>query len=278
MESVIVEEVMENFILSTKEKRQHFKDQALSRTGETRLNNLGSMMIVDEYNSSSDIFVRFEKGNMVHATWQQFLSGKVKNVYDRSVFGMGYIGEGKYRVTVNGEFTAEYMSWASMLKRAYSKKFHEKQPTYKDCKVCDAWLNFQNYAEWYDKNYYEIDGYRTDLDKDILQKGNKVYSPDTCVFVPQFINTLFLKRESQRGSLPIGVKICSNNKKKFEAQCRNNTGKRIYLGLYDTPKEAFQSYKTFKENLIKDTAKEYKGGIPNTLYNAMVTYKVEIND
>jgi hypothetical protein len=165
-----------------------------------------------------------------------------------------------------------------MLARCYSEKFHEKQPTYIGCTVCEEWHNFQNYAKWYDENYYEVDGYKMNLDKDILVKGNKIYSPETCVFVPDFINLLFVNRKQYRGSLPVGVKVCTKNPKKYEAQCRNNTGKRIYLGYYDSPEEAFQYYKEFKENLIKETAKEYEDRIPHTLFNAMCNYVVEISD
>lgn len=279
MEIVLVEEIMENLaVLSTKEKRQHYKNQALSRVGETRINNLGSLMVVDEYNSSSDIWVRFEKGNMVNCTWQQFANGNVKNVYDKSKFGQGYIGEGKYKVSINGVSTQQYLVWSSMLMRCYSGKFQKDHPTYIGCTVSTEWLNYQAFGQWYDENFYEIDGHRMELDKDILIKGNKVYSPDTCVFVPKKFNALFVKSDATRGDLPIGVKICSNNHKKFEAQCRNNTGKRIYLGYYDTSFEAFQAYKVYKEQLIKDMAEEHKGCTPYTLYNAMLNYTVEIND
>lgn len=279
MESLAVIESMENVVLTTKEKRQKFRDQALSRVGETRINNMGSLMVVDEYNNSQDVWVRFPHGNMlVNCTWQQFLLGRVKNVYDRSVFGIGFIGEGEYTPTVNGEFTIQYLTWASMLKRCYSKKFHEKQPSYKDCIVCDEWHNFQNFSKWYDDNFYEFDGHRTHLDKDILVKGNKLYSPETCIFVPQFINSLFLKRESKRGNLPIGVKKCSGNPKKLEVSCRNNTKSRGYIGVYNTPEEAFDAYKIHKEKFIKEVAEEHKDHIPRALFVAMYNYTVEIND
>jgi hypothetical protein len=271
-------EVMESFVPPVKTKRQQFKEQALTRVGETRLNTYGSLMIVDEYNNSQDVWVRFPQSNIVKCTYQQFVNGSVKNVYDKSVFGIGFIGEGDYKPVVNGDPTIQYITWNAMLMRCYSKKFHEKQPTYKDCTIAEEWLNFQTFAKWYDENYYEVDGHRMHLDKDILVKGNKVYSPETCVFVPQFINTLFLKRQYHRGNLPIGVKVCTRNPKKFESQARNNTGKRNYLGVYDTPEEAFNAYKSYKEELIRQIAEEYKDCTPHTLYNALLNYKVEIND
>ena len=116
------------------------------------------------------------------------------------------------------------------------------------------------------------------LDKDILIKGNKVYSPDTCVFVPQNINKLFIKRDSSRGEFPIGVHYYKRNKK-FGVVCSfGNSSSSAYLGLYDTPEEAFQVYKTFKENQIKQIANEYIDIIPTKLYQAMIEYEVEYDD
>jgi hypothetical protein len=114
-----------------------------------------------------------------------------------------------------------------------------------------------------------------DLDKDILHKGNKIYSSDTCVFVPQFINKLFINRNADRGILPLGVKTCG---KKYYVQC--SSGNRVIknLGTYSTQIEAFNVYKKYKENLIKEVANEYKDKIPNRLYTAMVNYEVEITD
>lgn len=278
MENILVEQVMDSVVFPVKEKRQYFKSQALSRIGDTRLNNMGSLMIIDEYNNSQDIWVRFPHGNMVNCTYQQFVNGSVKDVYAKSVFGIGYIGEGDYKPAENGKPTEQYKVWNAMLMRCYSKKFQEKQPSYLGCTVVEEWHNFQVFAKWMDENFYSIDGHRMHLDKDILVKGNKVYSPETCVFVPQFINTLFLKRQSDRGSLPIGVKRCSTNPKKFEVQMRNGTESRGYIGLFNSPEEAFLKYKEYKENHIKEIAKEHEDKIPRALFCAMMNYTVEIND
>ena len=80
-----------------------------------------------------------------------------------------------------------------MLGRCYNEYNLKRRPTYKGCEVCDEWLNFQNFAEWFDNNYYTIDNEAVCLDKDILIKGNKTYSPEACVFVPITINSLFTK-------------------------------------------------------------------------------------
>jgi hypothetical protein len=154
---------------------------------------------------------------------------------------------------------------------------HKRLPTYKDCSVCDEWLNFQNFAAWYDKNYYEVTGERMDLDKDILVKGNKIYSPDTCAFVPHSINGLFVKNNARRGNLPIGVSYEKKNSK-FKAKCNNGKKKAIGIGHFNTSKEAFLAYKEFKENLIKRIAFEYKEKIPSVIFNALLNYEVEETD
>ena len=111
----------------------------------------------------------------------------IKNPYHPAVYGIGYIGEGE------GEKGRVYNIWKKVLQRCYSKEYHIKKPTYIGCSVVKEWLNFQNFAKWYKKNYKPetMEGWH--LDKDILVKGNKIYSPETCCFVPADINSLLLK-------------------------------------------------------------------------------------
>ena len=163
-----------------------------------------------------------------------------------------------------------------MLARCYDPKYTQKHPTYKQCEVCEEWHNFQNFAQWFENNYYEIDKQVMNLDKDILIKENKIYSPETCVFVPQNINKLFTKRDNNRGNFPVGVSY-NKSSKKYKSYC-NTDKKQNFLGYYTTPEEAFQAYKQFKENYIKQVADEYKDLIPEKLYNAMYEYEVEIED
>ena len=115
------------------------------------------------------------------------------------------------------------------------------------------------------------------LDKDILIKGNKVYSPDTCCFVPQSINSLFIKRDNDRGNYPVGVYYNKQNKK-YQALCSTRAGRQKNLGSYTTPEEAFQAYKEFKEAFIKKTANDLIEDIPFNLYQAMISYEVDIDD
>ncbi|MED3562268.1 hypothetical protein [Bacillus xiapuensis] len=265
-------------ISDSKTKRMIYKEQYLDRIGETKTNSYGSKMVIDEYNNSKDIWVRFvEYDYLVHTTYKNFSTGSIDCPYDKTVFGFGYLGNGIYKTKINGEQTLAYKTWKSMIERCHSKRYQQKCPTYIDCNIYEEWYNFQNFAKWFDKNYYEIEDEKMGLDKDILVKGNKTYSPETCIFVPTSINSLFTKTNSLRGNLPIGVHFFKQTNK-YLANCRNGKGKKIGLGSFNTPDEAFRAYKEFKEKLIKQIAEDYKNKIPDKLYEAMLRYEVEITD
>lgn len=248
----------------------------VNRIGEQALNNQGCMMTIIEYRNNKDIDVQFnDEFNTVvtNREYHKFKLGQIKNPNHASVYDIGYIGQGEYSKSTDKD---AYVVWHGILNRCYSPKLHAKRPTYMGCEVCEDWHNFQNFCEWYYNNYYEIDEQTMALDKDILYKGNKVYSPDTCMFVPSRINTLFVKCNSKRGDLPIGISYhkCTG---KYQANCQGFNHLE-YLGLYDTIDGAFEAYKQYKEQVIKDMAEEYKDLIPEVLYNAMLNYEVEIND
>jgi hypothetical protein len=251
------------------------KNLIKERLGNTNKNKFGSIMKIVEYKGTDDIWVQFENGNKVHTTWKAFCKGDVKNVYDKSVYGTGYIGEGGYKTKINSKHTVQYSIWHGMLKRCYYEKDLMRNPTYRECSITEEWLNFQNFAKWYDENYYEIDGSKMELDKDILVKGNKVYSPETCLFVPKNINMLFIKGNAKRGNLPIGVCL-DKARNKYIASC--NFGNIKLLSRHSTPEEAFEVYREHKEKFIKQIADDYKNKIPAKVYNALLNYKVEITD
>ena len=198
----------------------------------------------------------------------------------KKVFGVGVYEEGKYPGSINGKDTKEYKSWNHMLERCYSKKLHKRRPSYVGCTVCDSWIYFQQYAEWYDQNFYQIKGKRMHLDKDILVRNNKIYSPKNCIFVPTEINTLLTSCKSKRGDLPIGITKERNGK--FKVYCCNGKGEQEYLGTYDTKEEAFAVYKPFKEQVIREVVQRHENIIPEKyykkLYLVLSKYEVRITD
>ena len=254
----------------------------IDRTGEENINSFGSKMIIKEYRNNKDIDVYFPEYNWTfeHAQYNHFKNGKIKCPYEPRYYGKGYLGEGKYKVSENGKLKREFNIWYNMLIRCYDPKYHEKESTYKGCSVEEFLLNFQHMGEWIKNNYYKVPGEQMCLDKDILCKGNKIYSRDTCIFVPERINLLFTKRDNSRGDNPIGMS--QNSAGNYQARCNDGYGKLIPLGVYSTKKEAFQVYKEYKEKVIKEVIDSYKDKIPEPFYSklrtAMYNYEVEIYD
>ena len=250
------------------------------RIGERFMTNEGYEVVVIEYNNCLDILVQFQDKYkaIVHTTINNCKNGQVKNPYHPSVYGVGYIGVGKYksRENCNKKDNSYYEDWLDLLKRGFDNKYKEKRPTYKDVTVNEECFCLQNFGVWWENNYYEIEGEQMCIDKDILCKGNKEYSFNTMIFVPQRINLLFVKCDGSRGNLPIGVSYHKETNK-YMARCQTLECQK-YLGLYNTSEEAFLAYKEFKEQYIKQVADEYKDKIPQRLYDAMYAWTVEIDD
>lgn len=191
------------------------------------------------------------------------------------VSGVGVSTRGKHPRTVNRKMTHEYGIWRDMLRRCYCEERQRIQPTYRDCTVSENFKNFQYFAEWGNAQVgFGLDGYQ--LDKDILIKGNKIYSEDVCVFVPREINSLLIKCDNSRGELPVGVSYHKKTKK-YVAQLSIEM-KPHHLGLFDCPIKAFEKYKAEKESHIKQKTEEFKDLIDVRVYDALINYKVEVWD
>lgn len=176
-------------------------------------------------------------------------------VSKRLVYGVG-INDADYVTQVKetvGMFEGEreqeviwlcpfYVRWTSMLARCYSEKQQLKQPTYRGCSVTSEWLTFSNFKAWMEVQDWE----GKQLDKDLLSPGNKVYGPDTCVFVDVKVNSFVNESTASRGKWPIGVSF-DKGVSKFRARCNSVvTGKYECLGLFTTPEEAHQVWLAFK--------------------------------
>lgn len=229
-----------------------------------------------KYNDTANVEIQFlNTGFETTAYLGCIKSGKVKDPYSPSVYGVGVLGT-KYSPSINGVKTKEYMLWHSMLKRCYSDTYQKKYPTYIGCEVSDNFLHYEYFYEWCNKQIgFDNEGWH--LDKDLLIKGNKVYSENTCVFIPKEINLLLVRHTPSRGKHPIGV-YWRNTKKAFVARVCKNKGVSEWLGCFTTEIEAFNAYKQAKETFIKEQAEKYKSQIDERAYNALMNYTVEITD
>jgi len=206
--------------------------------GETHVSNEGYEIVVVKGSDKPKYVVvnvdgRYEKT----VKYSKLVKGKVKNLYHKSVFGKGYIGIGRHITSIKGVTIKKYNTWTGMIEKCYSSDYHIKRPTYKDVTVCIEWHDFQVFGDWYDEQYKE-DGWL--LDKDLLSGNDKVYSPETCLFIPINLN-LFLSRDKGNRDYPVGVERIGS---KYISQilCLLS-GRRLHLGVFDTIEEADLAYR-----------------------------------
>lgn len=182
----------------------------------------------------------------------------------RKIFGVGH------NDLLDESHTQAYKIWKHVMSRCLSESFKRENPSYFDCTICEEWLLFSNFKKWFDENY--VEGW--EIDKDVLFKGNKIYSPITCCFLPREINGTFVKADKKRGEYCIGATKVGD---KFKSMIGMN-GINKTLGYFETQEEAFNAYKCAKEKYIKKLADKYKDKLSPSAYNALYNYKVEITD
>ena len=143
-----------------------------------------------------------------------------------------------------------YETWKGMLRRCYSAKFQERQPTYIGCTVSEEWLTFSNFKAWMVQQNWKDN----QLDKDLLFEGNKVYSAKKCVFVTGALNNFTIDCGSSRGEWLIGV-CWHKGANKFLASCSNPlSGKRDNLGYFTCEQEAHNAWARRKLELAHELA------------------------
>lgn len=241
----------------------------IDRLGEVNKNSHGTLMKIIRYDGWEDIDVQFQDEFYYikeRQTYSNFKKGEIKNPYDRTVFGVGYVGVGEYKTKENGRFTIYYQQWKNMLLRCYVKA--ERHHAYENAKVCKEWLNFQVFAKWYDKHYYKIKE-SLQIDKDIKYSCNTIYSPQTCILIPQRINLMFTNKPNNRG-LPNGIVRQGNGYlAKYNHEC---------LGKFDTVEEAYHYQTKKKKEVIVELANEYKNIMPEYVYDIVVGYEFDIRN
>lgn len=256
------------------------------RIGQIGVNKDGDKMEIIEYYAHDNIVVEFKDGNgcQVHTQYINFLTGAVKN-YNKVVHGEhGYIGQGPYvsEHKENGKriIHNEYRVWTSMHDRAGN--FDGKHPSYADVTVAKEWWNYQNFAKWYNERRYELKDDFLCIDKDILCPEARMYSPETCVLIPNTINEVFknfdnYKRNNNEG-LPNGVQRRSDSKSiryRSEARYLDEYGNKVAKRrTFDNVFDAFCYYKEAKEKYIKQLAEKYKEVIDPRVYNKLMNYEL----
>lgn len=232
--------------------------------------NSGDFKVV-EYIDQKNVVIEFlYTGTRLVARIGNILNGLVKDRMYPSVYGVGITGE-KIPV-VDGKRCKQRELWVRMLDRCYSKG--KNKPTYEGCSVSENFKYYPFFKEWCEKQIgFDVKGFA--LDKDILVKGNKVYSEDACVFVPQEINNILTYKKSTNKGLSASVALQKSGR--YSVSFRKD---RITqnLGRFDTPEKAFQVYKTAKEDRLKCLAEKWKDFITEKCYNALLNWEIKIDD
>lgn len=254
--------------------------QINDRLGTEVTNKYGTKAKIIEYINATEITIEYENGIKQKTTWRDFyITKEFHSPFCKTVCGVGYFGEGVYEHSHPSK-----NMWVQMIHRVYSDKKLKVKPTYQGCSVSVEWHNFQNFARWYDENYYEVNGCQMHIDKDIFVKNNKIYAPDKCLIVPHTINSVIVRGQKSRGDFPIGVTLRKDNGMlrvhftKTYSNGKKIKTKRFSFGQYEDVNEAFKVYKTEKEKYIKEVADYYRSQIPEKVYNALYQYQVEIID
>lgn len=174
-------------------------------------------------------------------------NGNIKNPYYPSIYGKGYLGVGIYKPTNKGKMNKSYHIWHDMLERCYDEKHHLEHPSYVGCSVDNSWLCFQVFAKWHEENYQDLNNIKLELDKDLMIKGNKLYSPNTCKLIPKYAN-LFLANNLKQNGDYVGFHW-NKGAKKYQSQITDITShKRIYLGCFDNKEDASRAYILERKN------------------------------
>lgn len=251
------------------------------KVGDRFKNKTGDWGEVLEYVSSEKVFIKFD--NTESEKWVSsgnLRKGAFKDNHRPNVCGVGFYGTGDYKAKINGRDTPAYTRWIKMIHRCHNLKVKSNRPSYEDATVCDEWLNFQNYAKWFYNHPYLNE--TSVVDKDLKVKGNKLYSPETCLVIPYQINDALTLSGKARGNYPVGVIKRSDRKNKPYGASLTKTidgvKKSSHLGYFQTPEEAFLVYKTEKELYIKSLAERFKDVLDPIAYNALLTYTISEED
>lgn len=214
--------------------------------GKYKTKSFGLVEVIT-YKDCDNIEVRFESNG--HTKWVSggnLRKGEVKNEYHPSIYGVGYFGVGDFNCDGIGGYNGAYSVWKGILCRCYAPQTEKMREIYHGCSVAEEWHNFQNFAKWY---VGRGTGKRLAVDKDLLYLGNREYSPDKCVLIPQWLNNFTLTSAKNRGSSLVGSSFIKRLGK-YRAYCLLDR-KQVYLGLFDTELEAHNAWKSFKLSIAK---------------------------
>lgn len=252
--------------------------------GQEYISNFGERFEVVKYYNSRNIWIRFlDNPNYTPdlcikvSSSNYILKGSVRNPYRVNSYG-GIFGIEYSSQLEDKRLCPFYNKWKGILERCFSKTYHKNKPTYKDCCVSTYFKYFPNFKNWclhYLQDLEDKDITNYEIDKDLIFKGNKVYSEITCNLIPRELNVILTNRKRFRGDYKVGVTYHQRDKH-FRASI-SIKGKIVFIGSFDTEDEAFLEYKNYKEDYLKHLGEYYynKGLINKQVKFLVDSFKVE---
>lgn len=243
----------------------------LVKVGQIYLTKNGTLTVL-EYVKAIEILVQHndEYGHKMWTRADFIRKGSVRNPFDKHENGYSFTGYG-YCHTINPKLRAIiYSLWRGVVQRTLSNTYSKKRKrnVYEQATLCEEWYNFQVFCKFVcENNYYNV-GYQ--LDKDLLVRGNKHYSPKTCCFLPLELNGSICSDFENSNGLPLGV----NRKYDYYEAAIGYKGKRKRLGKYKTTEEASAAYVIAKESYVKELALEWKDKIEPRAFEALMNWTV----
>ena len=237
------------------------------KVGARFVSNQGDWCTITDIRNMNNIKIVFDGYENHPTTRSKWLieTGQIKNYYKPVAAGVGFMGEGIFK-TSRGH--PVYKVWFNMLNRCYNEDLREyNRYGGRDVSVCGEWHNYQNFRVWYEAEY--VDGYQ--IDKDLKFPDSKVYSPETCVFIPNDVNKLLISNNKFRSEHGVGVHPRPSGK--FQA-AYSQFSKVKTIGTFNTATEAFNAYKFEKEKHIKVVAEMYKEVLHPNVYETLINWEV----
>lgn len=234
----------------------------------------GSFTII-KHERSDKVEIQFENtGGINTATLYHIKRGSVTDLLAKTSYGVGYIGYGYNR---NCEVSRNLLKiWSGVLQRSFDPLWKDRYEWYRNTTCAEEFLCASDFINWAKSQvgFNSVDefGKKFAIDKDLLGKGRDLYSPETCAFIPREINNLLISVKKEDSCLPIGVTAVRDGKYRARISINN---KEVYLGIFNTPEEAFIAYKFAKESHIKDVAEKWRGEVDERVYEILLKYKVE---
>ena len=216
---------------------------------------------VIKFNNSQNVEIEFIDTKFRTITSAGHIrSGLIKDPFFPYLHGRGYMGESH---RTNTDDLTPFKFWRHMMDRCYQEGYSSSY--YDKVEVCEEWYNFTTFKTWFKEHY--VVGF--ELDKDILQKGieNKIYSPNTCVFLPKEINCAITTHKN-KFNLPTGIRLSDNNKYDCKIHYKNT-----YINKrFDTLEEAVEFYNYNKRKIIESLIEKYKDQLEDRAIDGLRNY------